>query len=635
MAVSKAASSSRPLLAIVASFVALTAACDGGDDPSDGGIADGTTDAVMNVMPMSPAPAVLTPCAPGFREVVDGETTICDPYPESGPESCEPGEAHFPGGGGCESIGEPCPAGDFAEALPADTIYVQAGAAAGGDGSAAAPYDGLGRVSWTSLGSGATVALSKGSFEGSLPLKAGVTVVGACAAETTLTGVDAPVASVVTVTSSGDPAVVRNLTIRGAPQYGVGVSGGRSIRLEGVHIDGVLGLGVNVFEAETVIELSDVVVSSTVPNAGALGRGINIESGAHLNASRTVVDDCTDLGVAIQAASASLTNVAVRGTKPQPISPFDGAAILVAMSSQIEATGLYLEDNIGGGLTLTDGGSSATLEEVLVRNTSVQPRGLEIGVAIQAQIGARLTGSRIALLSNQRVGLAVIGDGATAVLSDVFIADTLSSQRSMNDGYGLWAEQGASIEAERVVVARARDVAVGCSDDARLSVTDLTVMDTLAQEADEAGGYGLVAQTGAEAELERFSITTSLGVGMVSIQGGRIDATDGRIVDVDVSACATTTCAERPYGYGLGAIDGAIDLDRFEVREARTCGVMIAGSDAALVLHLGTVSMAAIGACVQVDGYDLTRLSDEVEFRDNESNLDTTSLPVITPVNPL
>jgi hypothetical protein len=45
--------------------------------------------------------------------------------------------------------------------------------------------------------------------------------------------------------------------------------------------------------------------------------------------------------------------------------------------------------------------------------------------------------------------------------------------------------------------------------------------------------------------------------------------------------------------------------------------------------------MAAIGACVQVDGYDLTRLSDEVEFRDNESNLDTTSLPVITPVNPL
>ena len=50
-----------------------------------------------------------------------------------------------------------------------------------------------------------------------------------------------------------------------------------------------------------------------------------------------------------------------------------------------------------------------------------------------------------------------------------------------------------------------------------------------------------------------------------------------------------------------------------------------------LDLAEGVISGAAIGACVQSDGYDLGRLS--VEYRDNGTNLDTTELPVPPPLD--
>jgi len=42
----------------------------------------------------------------------------------------------------------------------------------------------------------------------------------------------------------------------------------------------------------------------------------------------------------------------------------------------------------------------------------------------------------------------------------------------------------------------------------------------------------------------------------------------------------------------------------------------------------GLVEGNEIGVCVQVDGYDLDRLQNDVVFRDNTSSLDATRLPV-------
>ena len=55
--------------------------------------------------------------------------------------------------------------------------------------------------------------------------------------------------------------------------------------------------------------------------------------------------------------------------------------------------------------------------------------------------------------------------------------------------------------------------------------------------------------------------------------------------------------------------------------------MQVAG-DAALDLAEGEVRGNTIGACVQVDGYDVTRLQDRVLYEENGVNLDATTLPV-------
>ena len=67
-----------------------------------------------------------------------------------------------------------------------------------------------------------------------------------------------------------------------------------------------------------------------------------------------------------------------------------------------------------------------------------------------------------------------------------------------------------------------------------------------------------------------------------------------------------------------------------------TCGVLVAAppelaGTASLDLSEGTVSSAEIGACVQVEGYDLGRLTSGVAYTDNLANLESTSLPVPAP----
>src|SRR5262245_48240963 len=109
----------------MALVVAGATACGGG---SDGG-ADAAVDAPVvstptpPAPPEAPAPATLTPCPMGWREIAPAgpdEVATCDPWPVGGPLDCPSiDEAHFPGEPGCSRIGTACPAGEWADDLPA------------------------------------------------------------------------------------------------------------------------------------------------------------------------------------------------------------------------------------------------------------------------------------------------------------------------------------------------------------------------------------------------------------------------------------------------------------------------------------------------------------------------------------
>jgi hypothetical protein len=79
---------------------------------------------------------------------------------------------------------------------------------------------------------------------------------------------------------------------------------------------------------------------------------------------------------------------------------------------------------------------------------------------------------------------------------------------------------------------------------------------------------------------------------------------------------------------------GVAVANGFAVRAARLCGVQVA-SGGELDLSDGEISASTTGACVQVDGYDLARLTAGVRYDDNGINVDASSHAVPTPADPL
>lgn len=685
-------------------------------------------------------PLSFTPCPDSYREVTDAAgISICDPYPEGGPSACSDGEAHFVGEAGCRPIGTACPASGFATDLPTDSpvIYVDAGAASGGDGTEATPHDALSRISWSSLTAGTTVALATGTYEGTLPLKGGVTVVGACVAETILSGLSAPVAAVVTVTTSGE-ATVRNLTIADAPQTGVLAQNGRTLRVEGVRVlratglavaadgatvvardlvvestrttsggtqgyglfaqaggsveatgfvvvdnteagavainadstlvlsDGIVlstrsradrqvgrgifvvdesrveatrvhvranrDIGIAVSGTGTTAVLTDVTVSETMPveRDGNFGRGVNVEDGATLTATRLAVFDNHEAGLVVrETAAATLEDVVIRDIVARERDMEAGNGIQVQLGGRLTATGLVVSGVLGAGVLAGGEGVIVSLTDALITGTLPFSHDETGGVGLDARDGASVTLSRSVLSDNRQVGLLVSGAGTVVTADDAVIEHTLAQQSDGLLGRGVNVQNGARLTATRLSVDDSRDFGVlAIGADAFVTLNDATVRGTAPRDSDDAFGHGVVAQRGAGMAIDGLDLDGASEIGLMGLGGSMVVARRLRVRNVDPSA---SDVAERTLGYGAAAVGGSLDLTDFEVANATNCGLFLApdpaGSAPMLDARDGRVSGGAIGACIQVDGYDLSRVQSNVRYSDNGTSLQATSLP--------
>ncbi len=89
------------------------------------------------------------------------------------------------------------------------------------------------------------------------------------------------------------------------------------------------------------------------------------------------------------------------------------------------------------------------------------------------------------------------------------------------------------------------------------------------------------------------------------------------------------------FGDGVGVYDDAdIEVTSFTIVESFRCGVTV--YHASMDLHDGEVSENVIGACVNVESFDLDHLMDNVIFSDNGRRLDPNfEMPVPEPAEPL
>ncbi len=568
-------------LAAAALLVSTSLAIGCGDDGAasdDGSVSVDGGDGDLQ-MPAPPAPPMASTrtCPTGWERIDGRAGSACAPWVDS--PACGPNEAQFPGDSACALVGAACPSGEFADGLPAGTVYVREGAS-GGDGTEASPLGELG-MALALAGTGGTIALSAGTYEGGVVLPEGVTIRGACASLTTITStVESSPTDPAVITSGGGTATLRDLTIRSPLRAGVVVLGdGNAIAAQGViiadsHIGGVIASAGGHFVG------SEVVIRGTRPrDDGMGGTGVSAESGGSAELHRAIVEDNELQGVTVSTTRGSLflEDVVVRQTRSQRSDGDFGQGVAAAGGASVEAHRLVIEDSQHGGLFLDGVDTSFIGEDVVVRRTRPRTSDETLGRGVSVVLGATAIIHGLLVEDSVDAGLLVGGDRTTFTGTDGLIRRTMSAPTTGEDGAGAFVQMGGLLTLERVAVEEVRSVgvfAVGLGSSAEL--TDVSV-EAVTADARDLDGHGMVVSEGASLSGTRVHIEESTASGLF------VTDADSRAEIEDASIRATAPSSDGGGGRGINVQDGAsLTLTRALVEANHETGIFVDGSAIAL-----------------------------------------------------
>ncbi len=568
------------------------------------------------VPPALPAPVVVEPCPTGWS-VVDG---ACAPWNED-IRLCATGTFRIPGASSCRPLGacdSPWPAD-----APAGAIYVQPGAS--GSGTRASPYGSI-EAALVRAGSGVTIVLSTGTHPlgRALTLSSDLTVRGACAAQTIVTGaplsvVDADV-TFQRLTLDTVSATRSQLRLEDVIVQGVAAAGG-AVALERV---AVLGDGVTL--TETSGTLTGVVgggplrlVSATVDAAdlawdgglyiddvstAVVARSLLQSIGAHVEGDATFEDVAwrNVSGTALNATNATVTvsRASLRDVDGDAIHHVGGALHLV----DVQLLDIrHTDDERGRGVDAVD--TTSTFERVAIRGSAGYGVRFEGGVATVADLvvdtttgdRAEETGTALGTISSSvTVVRAAFTDvrhagaflrGGSVRIEDLTI-DGVEEDGNDSNGRGVHVERGAFVTVRRAKIERAHYRAVSVQSSGApgsyLELTDVTVADTLGSTANEGHGVGLFV-SGAESSA---SVLRGVFAGSrranVEVIGGRVDLEHVRTVDgrphPRVIRSPNQTSEIEFGGFGpLVQGDGTVVGERFLAEDNRDAAVLAINAD--------------------------------------------------------
>ncbi len=571
-------------------------------------------------------------------------------------------------------------------------VYVDDGAAPGGDGASRGTAFQRIREAVSASPDGAVIAVATGLYDENVILPTGVTLWGACVSGTRLMnsapsemeagltlhgarsgarnlGVDGSERMGV-LALGASPVSLDRVVIEGCTAVGLVVFGSSmtatDIVVRGTRprpSDGTLGNGVVVEAGGRLVlsralvehnrdtgmmasgvgasvEASDVVVRGTRERASdqTFGGGVDVELGARLVLSRAFIDDNRVGGINVRDAESHLeaSDVVVRGTREQVSDGTLGIGVMMLPGAQAVLSRALVEDNREVGILASGIGANLEAHDVVVRSTRGRASTGIMGQGIDAQLGAHVALSRVIADDNRYFGIILYDADTSVAVSDVLVRGTRERASDGTGGGGIGVAEGAHLVLSRALVEDSRANGIIVSDlGSTLEATQLIVRDTLPQSADGTLGVGLAAQDGARAVVTGARVERSHFLGMGSLAGASVVLRDVVVSAVGPSACPAHACAGETGGFGLVAIfGGTLDAAQFVVEGATLCGVMVGRSNpampppTALDLESGVIDRSMIGACVQVDGYDTTRLQHGVEYRDVGVPLRATSYEI-------
>ncbi|MCC7542228.1 MAG: hypothetical protein IT379_38775 [Deltaproteobacteria bacterium] len=370
--------------------------------------------------------------------------------------------------------------------------------------------------------------------------------------------------------------------------------------------------------------IADVVVRDTEveEETQALGQGLQVGELGTVQLHRALLEGNHETGLLVaQAATLTIEDLVVRDTRERPDGR-GGRGMSIEQGGVVEGERVLIEGCRDAALSAIDPGTRLTLADVVVRDTDVELSTGHGGRGISAQRASETVVTRGLLERNRSEGVLAAHSGTHVGLLDVEVRLTRARPIDRQLGHGIQVQSGARVDAERALIADSRAFGVVVyGAESSLSARDVAVVDTRASEADGLLGHGVQVEEHASAELDRVLVRGSRERGVV----GWLSTVALR--DVVIDDTRSSAMGRLVSGVGLSATEQAtVRATRFSIGNAALCGVQVT-SGSALDLEDGEIYGAEVGACVQIEGYDLARLSTRVLYRDNGVNLDSTTHP--------
>ncbi len=673
----------------------VLAAC-GGDDAlpaPDAGAADASSDMPVPGDVTPPALPTLTPCPSGWATVASPDgIDECEPPALAvldAPSACPPGTALFAGSSACTPLGADCPAGPFPDqsTLPeaSRVLYVRQGAL-GGDGSMVHPYGTIAAATIVST-PGTLIVVGKGDYDERVDLFRGVTLVGACAAETRIVP---SASSTLPAVRMGEPeASVSRVTVAPVAPL-VGVEVGADVRMTDTIVDGATGGAIYVRPGGGLGGSRIALIHTRVGEGRASAAALALDRDAAATVASLQIADCDGSAVAalssggvFVADDAAISDVGIADELPRALLAQNGATITLRASLLVRPRGspgvalaagalVRLEDSLvvgdrsaGAeatpdlGLISADGarielervrfahvgayasaalaGSTNTLTDVVVRDFGSEHIGL--GVAFVGTTEAVVTLRRALVVDGRNAGLFASGVGGFGMPEGVGPAldvEDFTLVRANDDGadagYGMALDTGAHGTVRRVSLTGVRgDAILAAHDGTDVAFEDLAILDS-AEQGDGLYGRAIEIQYGAHVAVQRSRIERATEIAVLAIgEGSDLSMSDVAILGTRARSCAESGCSTAPGGIAVGVTSAARGaLSGFLIDGAPLCGLQIA-HDAELDVSDGVVRGAAVGACVEVAGYDIGRVTGSVSYENNDINVDTAERAVPEP----
>ncbi|MEM1416496.1 MAG: hypothetical protein AAGH15_16415 [Myxococcota bacterium] len=263
------------------------------------------------------------------------------------------------------------------------------------------------------------------------------------------------------------------------------------------------------------------------------------------------------------------------------IGPAPIAGVALRGGGPVTLRGVRIAEVTDRGLHLA-AGAAAEAEDLAIEDTqtpsgTADPEAQGLGRGLDLSGGSTLRARRVTLDRNRRQAAFAGGAGTTLELEDIAVADTRARESDGFFGVGLFAFEGARLEARRALLVRQRQTGVVArGPSTELDLSDVVIRDTESRAADGRLGSAVLVIGEASLNLRRALLERNRHVGIAVEQGASVLLTDLAVRDTRGDA------ATGGFGIGINLLLGSAVLERAVVERSRVNGVAVNGESARL-----------------------------------------------------